>query len=499
MNWSTLTNPDPTEPIHLRIRRGIREAVQSGALLPGEQLPGVRELAATLHVNRLTVLKAVRVLRAAGVISTVQGKGMFVALHPKGLEPILPGMSKVGPFFEGVAEGPEKSAGSRDLAADALKNTIDDALTPGIISFSAGFPPPEAIPTDVIRVRLAKLLRQDGGASHLGYASTEGLPALMVELASLLRSRGLPLGAGDRLLVTSGAQQALTLCLDALHRPGEALAIESPGYLGAIAACRLKGIPMVPVPVDGAGLNPDRLESALRRHEIFAIYTVPNYQNPTAVTQGLKRRRQILELARAHNAYVIEDDIYADLRYGGHRVSPIKSLPGGERVVTLGSFSKSLAPGLRLGFLAASGEAANRLRRFKEITDISSGTLSQALLADLLRSGFYRRHLVRVRRLYRQRRDAMLAALEISLPDTFRFTRPKGGLHLWVMSERPLDAGVLLQRCLAEGVSFAPGSLFFCDGRRSASFRLNYASHSPGQIQEGVRRLVGCLRKEDWP
>jgi DNA-binding transcriptional MocR family regulator len=495
MDWSRILSRDPSEPLHVRIRRGIREAVQVGELLPGEQLPGVRVLAGELGVNRLTVLKALSALGRAGLLTTSRGKGVFVARTSRADERRQEaGQAQVGPFFEGVAEGP--GAGTGTPAGDELKSVIDAALAPGSISFAAGFPPPEAIPTATIRLRLGRLLRDSQGAARLGYVSTEGDPRLLVALRELLAERGLRLGPDDHVLVTSGAQQALALCLDALVKPGEALALESPGYLGAIAACRLKRIPMCAVPVDGGGLNPARLASALRRQDVAAVYTVPSFQNPTAVTQGLRRRRQVLELCRARGAFVIEDDIYCDLRFGGHRIPPLKSLPGSERVIYLGSFSKSLSPGLRVGFLVASGELGAALRRTKEVMDISTGTLSQALVADLLESGFYRRHLVRLRRLYRERRDAMLSALADELPGWVRCTRPKGGLHLWVMPGRPLDAGRLLVRCQQEGVSFSPGSLFFCDGRRSSSLRLNYASHSPAQIAEGVRRLVACLRKE---
>jgi DNA-binding transcriptional MocR family regulator len=488
MDWPTLLVQEPTEPLHLRIRRGIRAAVQSGALHPGEQLPGIRALASLMQVNRLTVLKAVRALSRAGLLTTVKGKGVFVLSDPR-LGPEARDLPE-SPFLEGLAEGPEP-----DAAPDGLQQALDAAPAPGGLSFAAGFPPPEAIPIDTIRVRLGRLLREGQAAVHLGYLPSEGDPVLLRELHELLRERGLVLGPDDRVLVTSGAQQALALCLDALQRPGESLAIESPGYVGAITACQLRRLPMVPVPVDDGGVNPDRLESALRKHELFALYTVPNFQNPTAVTQSLRRRAQILELAARRDTVIIEDDVYGDLRFGGHRVPPLKSLPGGERVVYIGSFSKSLAPGLRVGFLVASGAVAERLVRGKGATDISTCALAQGLVGDLLRTGYYRRHLVRIRRIYRERRDAMVAALAESLPEGVRFTRPRGGLHLWVMSDHPADADRLLEVSRRQGVLFSPGRLFFSDNRRSSSFRLNYASHSPEQIRDGVRRLVGCLRR----
>jgi GntR family transcriptional regulator/MocR family aminotransferase len=498
MVWKPTLGNETATPLHVQIRRQIRDAVRSGDLRPGEKLSGVRDLADDLGVNRLTVLKAIRALTSTGLLTSVRGKGVFVVDQPEGLEPRPVGPPNLdGPFFEGVAEGPADPATGAAIS-NVIQSTVEDAISGRHLAFSAGFPPRELIPTDLIRTRISRLLREPHGADRLGYVSTEGDGELRAELRALLEQRGLVLGSDDHILITAGAQQGLSLCLRTMVRPGEAVALESPTYMGAIAACRMMEVPMAPVPVDRAGLNPERLESALRRREIAGIYTVPSFQNPTGVTQTLRRRSQILELARRHDALVIEDDTYADLRLGGRGVPPLKSLPGGERVVYLGSFSKSLAPGLRVGFLVATSPFSERLRQLKEITDINTGGLAQGLVADLLRSGLYRRHLARVRREYRKRRDAMIEALAEHLPPTARFTRPRGGLHVWVMLAQPIDAVRLNERARREeGVSFAPGALFFCDGRRSSSFRLNYSSHPADRIEGAVRRLARSIVRED--
>ncbi|UCF68955.1 MAG: PLP-dependent aminotransferase family protein [Acidobacteriota bacterium] len=497
MSWKLSIAEDSPTPVHVQIRRGIREAVRSGALRPGERLTGVRPLAEELGVNRLTVLKAIRALTRSGLLTTVRGKGVFVSRRPHGLDSELALACELeGPFFEGVAEGPGESESARSAVADGIKSTLDDALSSEHLAFSAGFPPPEAIPTDSIRRRLNKILRSAGGWGALSYISTEGDPRLHDALRAVLRERGLVLGDDDRILTTSGAQQGIQLSLQALLQPGEAMALESPGYMGAIAACRLMRVPMIPVPVDQSGLNPERLETALKKNDVGLIYTVPNFQNPTGVTQSHRRREQILDLAVRHDALIVEDDIYADLRLGGRRIPPLKSFAGGERVVYVGSFSKSLAPGLRIGFLVAHVSLADKLRRVKEISDINTGGLVQSLLADLIGSGFYRRHLVRIKRQYRERRDAMIAALEACFPPSVRFTRPRGGLHLWVMPSRRLDASSLNERARREGVSFSPGALFFCDERRSSSFRINNSSHPPDRIDQGMQRLARCLEQE---
>ncbi len=451
-------------------------------------------MAQRFGVNRLTVLKAVRGLASAGVVETVPGKGVYVARQfPSGSsEPEA--AKSADRFFEGVAEGP--SLDDPAQLTDGIMETLRDALDQESISFSAGFPPPEAIPVAVIRRTLTRLLEGPLGASIIGYAPTEGTAALQRALVPLLERRGLQLGAADRIIVTGGCQQGIALCLQALLAPGEALALESPGYLGVIAACRLRRIPMIDVPVDDGGPHTGRLESVLRRNEVGAFYTVPSFQNPTGVSQGLRRRRRVVQLAARAGVRLIEDDIYADLRFGGRRPPPLKSLPGGRGVIYLGSFSKAFGPGLRVGFMVASEPFATELRRHKETLDISTGTLVQALMAELICSGAYRRHLVRVRRLYRERRDAMCAALERHLPAGVSFTRPRGGMHLWVIPSQTLDAAQLLERARGQGVTFAPGSLFFSDGRRSSCLRLNFSSHCPKRIDLGIGRLCDCLRKE---
>jgi GntR family transcriptional regulator/MocR family aminotransferase len=385
-----------------------------------------------------------------------------------------------------------------DRASEGLKAAMEDGFSKDGISFSVGFPPLETIPADTIRKRLNRLLRQPSQVAGLGYVPSEGDPALLHAVTNLLSKRGLRLGPDDKILITSGAQQGIALCLQALFSRGDTLAVESPGYMGLIANCRLRGIPMVPIPVDRRGLNPERLRTAAKKQELRGVYVVPNYQNPTGVVQSLKRRRQILDVADQHDMYIIEDDVYADLRFGGRSIAPMKSLPGGERVIYLSSFSKALAPGLRVGFLVASGPIVETLRRYKEADDISTGGLVQAVMTDLLESGFYERHTVKVRREYRRRRDAMLNALLTHLAKPWiKITRPRGGMHLWVMFKKNLDIESLLLRCRAAGVSFAPGYLFFADARKASSLRLNFSSHHADVIEEGVRRLARSIAKEE--
>ena len=496
MSWTPdPVQPNKTTPVHVQVRLAIREAVRVGALTNGERLPSVRPLAESFGVNRLTVLKAVRALTRAGLLTTVKGKGIFVgpeAARCAAPEP-TPGFD--GPFFEGTAEGPHEIASVQA----AIRNTVSDASREDLIMFSAGIPPREMLPTRAIRRKLATLLQEPDGPTHLGYAPTEGDAGLRDALLPMFAARGFVPSEEDSILITCGAQQGIVLCLDAVVRAGGAVALESPGYMGTIAACRLRGIPMVPVSLDAGGMSPAQLERALRQSEVRVLYTVPTYQNPTGITQSRRRRERLLSIAASRGVVVIEDDTYCDLRLGGRPIPPMKSLPGGENVVYVGSFSKSLAPGLRVGYVVASEPIASDLRYLKETIDISGGSLNQSVVAALLRDGQYAHHLARARRTYRARRDAMLAALEAHLPSWARFTRPKGGLHLWVIFDRPVDIDRLLARARTAGVTFTPGQLFYCDDRKASCLRLNFAAQSEERIEQGIERLARCIRLEAKP
>ena len=484
--------PDKTTPVHVQVRHAIREAVRVGALGSGDRLPSVRPLAASFGVNRLTVLKAVQALSRSGVLTTVKGRGIFVGPDAARCAASDPTPGFDGPFFEGAAEGPHEIAS----VAAAIRSAVSDASREDLIMFSAGVPPREMLPARAIRRKLAAMLQEPDGPAHLGYAPTEGDGPLRDALAPLLEARGVVLNDKNSILITCGAQQGIVLCLDAVVRGGGAVALESPGYMGTIAACRLRGIPMVPVAMDAGGMSPAQLERVLRQSEVRALYTVPTYQNPTGITQSRRRRERLLQIAANRGIVVIEDDTYYDLRLGGRPIPPMKSLPGGEQVVYVGSFSKSLAPGLRVGFVVASEPVASDLRYLKETIDISSGSLNQSVVAALLSDGQYARHIARVRRTYRARRDAMLAALEGHLPSWARFTRPKGGLHLWVIFDRPIDIDRLLARARAAGVTFTPGQLFYCDDRKPSCLRLNFAAQSEERIEQGIERLARCIRLE---
>ncbi len=493
MSWEfPELDPGAPLPLHRQIRRAIRAAVSR--VCPEERkLPSTAEMAAAFGVNRLTVLKAVRPLVQSGELRSIPGKGVYT-----GGDASKPGDRDATDvrFFEGIAEGSAPSGVPEVTPApEAFGRFVAESLSERVISFAAGFPPEDLIPVDGVRRRATRILRGTFGAKSLGYAHGLGDETLRDQIRLLLATRGLNLAERDTILVTSGAQQALALCLASLLDNG-AMAVEAPGYMGFIAACRQRGVPLYPVPLDAGGISLKHLAAVLQHPEVRGIYTVPTFQNPTGVTQQLSRRKRVLHLARQREVLVIEDDTYADLRLGGRPVPPIKALPGADRVLYVGSFSKSLSPGLRIGFVAAREALVLKLLHLKETADISTGKLSQALTAAFIEDGGYRRHLSGIRSEYRLRRDAMMDALKRELGGLARVWRPKGGMHLFVMLEAKIDMAALENRCRAAGVLFAPASLFFSDGRRPCAFRLNFAAHNIETIHIGIGRLARCIAEE---
>jgi DNA-binding transcriptional MocR family regulator len=245
--------------------------------------------------------------------------------------------------------------------------------------------------------------------------------------------------------------------------------------------------------VDRNGLNPDRLASVLQKTDAKLLFTVPTFHNPTGMTLSRARRERILALTRAHGVTIVEDDTYADLRFIGGRVPSFRSLPQAEHVIHLGSFSKSLAAGLRLGYLIAPAAMLARLAQVQEVHTIAQPTLSQAVVAQFLDSGGFRRHLTRLRRALRERRDAMLEAIEASFPRDAEVTEPKGGMHLWVVLPEDLSSLDLHREAITQGLGFAPGPLFFPDGRGTNCLRLNFSTHAPSVTREAIARLGGLI------
>ncbi|WP_306598124.1 PLP-dependent aminotransferase family protein [Geothrix sp. 21YS21S-2] len=477
-------NPGAASPLYLQLQRTLRSLIQANEWNPGMRLPAVPDLALRFKVHRLTVLKALAGLKRTGWVQTVTGRGSFVSDYlpeaPALLDPdIFP--------FQGSSLRVRE-----DELGPWLGDTLEAAQNRSLVSFSAAFPPTDLLPGDALR-RLYTRTMKELDAEAWVYAAPAGHPSYLSGVAGWLRDEGEPVPPGWGIRSIPGSQAGLALVLESLTIPGDRVLVESPCYVGALALIRTLGREAVPVPVDRNGLNPDRLASLLQKGDAKFLFTVPTFHNPTGMTLSRARRERILALTRAHGVTVVEDDTYGDLRFIGGRTPSFRSLPGAEHVIHLGSFSKSVAAGLRLGYIIAPDAVLRRLALVQEVHTIALPTLSQAVMGHFLDSGGFRRHLVRIRKALRERRDAMLEAIQASFPRDAEVTEPKGGMHLWVVLPEDVSALDLHREAISHGLGFAPGPLFFPDGRGTNCLRLNFSTHAPSVTREAIERLGGLI------
>jgi 2-aminoadipate transaminase len=390
------------------------------------------------------------------------------------------------------------------VTSSAIRELLKLTERPDLISFAGGLPAPEVFPLEQVSAATQRVLEQHG-AQALQYGATEGYRPLRELLVRHMARYGIRV-TPDNVLVTSGSQQALDLIGKLLVNPGDRVLTESPTFLGAIQAFASYQAEFVTVPVDEEGLRVDRLEEALRSGPKF-LYVLPNFQNPTGVTLSRARRRALVELASRYGTPIVEDDPYGQLRYEGDHLPPLVTVDAelhgcasGERafrggVLYLGTLSKTLAPGLRIGWVVAPEEVIEKLVQLKQAADLHTSTFTQMVAYEVARGGFLDHHVRVIRRTYRERRDAMLAAIERHFPVGVRWTQPQGGLFLWVTLPRGADAAAVLEEALAAGVAFVPGTSFFPTGGGRDTMRLNFSYCSPDRIAEGVARLGAALRK----
>ncbi|HEX6971509.1 MAG TPA: PLP-dependent aminotransferase family protein [Limnochordia bacterium] len=376
-------------------------------------------------------------------------------------------------------------------AATTTDTSLKDVLErhPGIISFAGGLPDERAFDLATLREIAAEV-----AADPLcwQYAPTEGLMALREALSASARADGIVAGP-DEVLITEGSQQGLDLCARLLIEPGDAVLIEAPGYIGALRAFENAEARIIGVPLDDDGLCVDRLAELARRHRPKLLYTAPTFQNPTGTTLPLERRRRVLEIAAECGFLVLEDHAYRAIRFEGEEIPPLKALPGGERVIYAGSFSKALVPGVRVGWLIADAELIRHMALLKQGTDLAGNTFGQRLVLRWLET----RKIEPPIALYRQKRDQTLRALAAHLRGDVHWNRPQGGFFLWVRLGPGGDSRTLLTLAKREGVSFVPGPSF---GGEAAGFRFSYSQVPLEAIDEGVRRLaaaVALLREAD--
>ncbi len=367
---------------------------------------------------------------------------------------------------------------------------------PGVISFAGGMPNPATFPDHELRTILDDIVERDG-SRIFQYGVTRGLPEFRDQLEEILTSRGIDMN-GQSLMVTNGSQQGLNLVSQVFLDPGDIVLVELPSYIGALACFRNHQAEMVGIRQDEDGVVPEDLEATLERlqragRRVKFLYLIPNFQNPSGITISPERRRRTLELARRHGFLILEDDPYGDIYFDTmdpSRLRPIKSLPDSDNVIYLGSFSKVVTPGLRTAFIAASEWIIQRLELAKQAADLCSSSLDQRLIFEYCKRGMYERHLHDVRTFYNAKCRTMLDALATHMPDSVSWTRPQGGMFLWVVLPEGLDAEQLAMEAVQDlKVAFIHGAPFFVDGQGGNTLRLTFAKEDTDKIEAGIRLL----------
>jgi 2-aminoadipate transaminase len=379
------------------------------------------------------------------------------------------------------------------MTSSMIRETLKLMSTPGMISFGGGNPAPELFPIREFQEACRYVLEHEGPAS-LQYSVTEGYPPLRQYLLEKMRKYGVP-AEEENILIVNGSQQALDLVGKIFLNPGDTVLTDRPTYLGAIQAWNAYEARFVTVPLDDDGTRVDLMEDILKRESVKFIYCLPNFHNPAGVTLSLERRNKLVELAAKYGVFIVEDDPYGELRFEGEDITPIIVLHK-ENTIYLSTFSKTLSPGIRLGWIVAPARALRRLVQAKQAADLHTSTFLQMVANDICQRGFLRQHVKRIRDTYCERCGVMLAAMEKYFPAELRWTRPKGGLFLWVILPKGMNSIDLLKAAVAEKVAFIPGTAFNPDGSGQDTFRMTFATASPEMIEEGVKRLGRVIERQ---
>ena len=392
---------------------------------------------------------------------------------------------------------------TKSAKSSIIRELLKLTQRPEVISFAGGLPAPEVFPVARFEEACHRVLSTQASTA-LQYGPTEGYRPLRELIVAHMARYGI-LAHVDNVMITAGSQQALDLIAKLLINRGDRILVESPTYLGALQAFDLMGAEYVTVPIDQDGLQTCNMEQALRSGPKF-MYILPNFQNPGGVTLSRSRRDELVALSDKYGIPIVEDDPYGQLRYEGEHISPLVVLDRINldrddsyrlgNVIYLSTFSKVLAPGLRVAWIVAPPDVIAKLVQIKQSTDLHTSTFTQMVVYEAARDGFLDEHVKLIRATYKERRDAMLAALHDFFPPEVSWTHPHGGLFLWVTMPPGVDSSRLLDLALRQNVAFVPGGPFFPNGDPGSHMRLNFSNARPDQIREGIRRLSIAVAHE---
>ena len=486
--------PESHIPLYVQLRDQLRALVHTGELRNGDRIPASRELALNLGVHRTTVANAYAELESEGLIRGHVGRGTFICAVPaKQFTP--------PPRSNGNGGAMRWEALFADERGEEGLSRLMPEIPPGTIAFTVARPPEEFFPLEEFRRCCNSVLRSDG-RRVLSLGSTDGYEPLKRALIEMLREDGLNV-RNEQLLITDGCQQAIDLLCKAFLRPGDSVAIENPAYPGAISIVSSARVRMLAVNVESsdarngyAGIDLDALETVLMQNRVKFLLMTGDFHNPTGTSLPLVERRRLLEIAARYQVPIIEDSIFGRLRLRGNPVPSLKSLDRAGNVIQMDSFSKTAFPGLRVGWCIGPESVIERLRLIKQATDLHTDQLAQASLAEFIRRGYFARHNAKMKKIYRGRLEAMEEALEKHMPEGTTWTRPDGGMSIWVTLPPGFDAAELLIHVRERGVLFVPGRYFYVQNPHPNTLRLGFASLEEKLIARGIEALGELLDVE---
>ena len=460
-------------PLYGHLVTLLESAIASGELPSGSRVPPERALAERLKISRTTVVSAYRELEARGLLRGYVGRGTFVCAAPD-------------PEGTPFAWRGKISAAALRTSDSTLRDIVRHSSDARLLSLAAGEPAIDKFPNEAFLDAMAHVLRTDP-ASAWRHGPTEGQPALRDAIADRY---GVPT---DSVLILSGAQQGLDLLARCLIDPGDSVILDRPGYLGAIQSFRAAGAKLIGWDVTRA--DSDELEDLLVRYRPKLIYTNPTFHNPTGTTLPVRARREVLSLAQRYRVPIVEDATYRDLFFTDPPPPSLRELDDTNIVIYLNSFSKVMAPGLRLGWIAAAPSIVDQIAIIKQRLDPHTPNLVQFAVARLMRQATFDAHLRTIRAEHARRCAQMVASIQRHMPPgALRFARPAGGLYLWCRLAPGISASALYDRALAAGVAFVQGSAFYPDPAGDAELRLCFSGVPPSGIDESIRKLAFCIQ-----
>lgn len=477
---------DSKIPLYVQIKNQIRDMIYSKIIPKDYVLPSERELGKSLDVNRSTVVKSYEKLKEEGLISSQVGKGTYVIYSDEDISNVKSNEFPKSLFWDEIYS--ESSRNNYNTVINEIMNIYDNSKT---ISFAGGIPSPDLFPKEEFN-KIQKDLLKSKVEEIFSHSPVTGHKGLKKEIKKLMLGREVRASIKE-IMVTSGSQQGLDVIVRTFVNPNDIILVEEPTFFGAIELFKSLGAKVIGVPMDKCGIRIDILEYLIKKHKPKFIYVIPNFHNPTGITMSLERRYEIIKISGKYGIPIIEDDPYGELIYEGEALPPLKALDRFNYVLYLSSFSKVISLGLRVGWIVAPERVINKLSMFKQLTDLHVNTLSQNMICEFLREGYYEKYLKKIRIEYALKRDLMIKELEKNFKK-IEIYKPQGGFYLWCRFEKIIDIKVLLKKSITNGVNFVSGNFFTVkDNEETRFIRLNFTYPKKEEIIVGINRLRKSL------